>query len=456
MDSQRVSSPVPRRRLTILLAFGAILLACLCGPAGTVTPEPPRPTEPPVTEPPATEPPITEAPPTESPAPVSTWEAWQYLTFGNAWATVSSLDQENPLGSRPSPVLPGGYIKTDVMGQAEVTNGGSCHVFVFQTSGLAFDEGVISSCPKGIGAAFCSNDSTYMVRNCPGLRVSTVAGTFETQGTEYMVIEHRNPSDMTQGSALVMVLSGLVRIIPTDPTLASIDVNALQGAYIATSISPDLVNGLSFLPANTAMDLSAFTQPITEMNQVDHVQRANLLLRGDRLNMIPLTGQPYKLRLQWLNEGRETVRLSDAVTASVNWDAAMETAKMFDTPIFILEQQQAMPLTKVSAAVAEQPPEFSGLVLRPLTLTTYRPYQLDSRYEALKIAGIAPGEQKEIALLYDSTLPGAAEMAEITARQLESDKTFAVIIEAITPENAADLFAKFESSGIPTLVLGGF
>ena len=287
-----------------------------------------------------------------------------------------------------------------------------------------------------------------------------------------MVIEHRNPNDITQGHVLIMTILGTVRIRPADPALQTIELNALEGAYLATSGDSQLVTGLSALKPNTPLQISAFAEPIAEMNQIDPVQRANLLLQADGLNMVPLTVPPIKLSVKWLNEQQDTPQLSDAVTAAVNWDAVAEKAAILDTPIFMLTQQRAVPLTRLTyqwspmlilrptsepALVATPTVDLSGLLLlQPTTITAYRPFELQNKYLMLEKAGIPQGQQKQIALIFDSTIPGAAEMADNITQQLESDQSFIVTMQAITPDTAADVIAKFDQSGIPTLVLGGY
>lgn len=353
----------------------------------------------------------------------SGWEAQRYLLFNKVWASITSLQQVDILNNTWKSVLLNGYVTTDATGQGKLRKGASsaCTVYVFQSSHAGVTEEAISTCPKGSTSTSCTNASTWLLTNC-GISAVTLPAKINFKGTAVTIIEYRDLE-----AVVVLSSEGVAVVTPNDQPDMPFEVNPTRAAYAVTPEFRQQAESFFGFPPGTEVNFDQFIAPIEQMNQVQQVQSANLVLRNQNLPIVPLP-VPFMLGLRWLNEQPDNMRLSEAIAQSINWNSSMEQT-FPGIPLLFETQGQRLDLRSF-------------------------PYDPGNGAALLAESGYPAGQEMVIA--FDESIPGLADLAFNMSNELTNNAGLAINVQPFNPDSAEGLFADLEARKIPVLILSGF
>jgi hypothetical protein len=355
----------------------------------------------------------------------SGWSAQRYV-YDKAWASVSSLSTLDLLGGTAQAVLAGGYVKTDSSGQAKVTKGSGCTFYVFQNSASVFSPETISSCTKDAQAS-CTGDSNGAFvqekTNC-GITLATLAANITCKGTVVIVLEY-SPLN----AVVILVGEGSVEVAPTGMNFPAFEIPANKAAYMTIDGYIDQANAFfGFKPGDT-VGFPQMVDPIQRMGRVPQVQRANLLLMGRSLPLVPLP-ERYQLSMRWLDETSDRFRnAAEAIAQYVPWNDLLDQNNFRGVPLFFQTGGQTINLRESPFA----PGQSAG---------------------KLAEAGFDPGQ--EIVLGFDVSIPNLEALAAAIRQALQAEGLLKVTVEPYDPVTIADAFAPLSTRSVPVLILGGY
>jgi hypothetical protein len=351
----------------------------------------------------------------------SGWDAQRYINFDEVHGNINNLNDLERIYSAWKNIVNGGYVTTDEDGQARMyrPDDAGCpgYVFVFQETTLSGSETVLSTCQRGDA---CAENATFFLENCD-ITLTTLPATINFIGTQVTIIENRELESVvvltSEGSAIVSTVDG-----------EKFEVEENSAAYAVTpELRDKAVEFFRFGPGEV-VGFENFVEPIEALGVTPQIQRANLILVGNGLPVIPIP-EAYNLQLRWLNDKPEDTRLALAVLYSFEWGPDQEAtfAKipfLFTTPAETLDVRE----------FAVNDPELSAAYLDE--------------------GGYPDGF--ELIITYDNSIPGVEELAIHMAKLLQEYGLFHINdVLQFDVDNAGDLFTELEGSEIPVLVLRG-
>lgn len=354
----------------------------------------------------------------------SGWEAQRYLLFDEVWAStdLGTPTDLHRLNNSWEELALNGYLTTKTNGQGKMRQGNSCTVYVFKSSGfLASSKETISTCPRGSTGAGCTDASTALLSNC-GASVVTLPATISFIGTQVIVIEYRRLE-----SVAIIVAEGTAVVDPVDEVQPTFEVTAQRAAYAVTpDFQPQAEQFFGF-PPGVEIDWVEMVQPIQDMDQVDQIQSANSILRGQDEPLVPLP-QPFQVGMRWINEVTDDIRLSQAIAFMVDWNQASANLLPPEIPLVFVSQGEQI----------------------DLRVTQLDP---DQGFQLMEEAGFATDEL--VMLAYDQSIPELAGLAEQMQAWLLEMGGITVELIAVDPQQAAEILENLREPGMHAIFLGG-
>jgi hypothetical protein len=355
----------------------------------------------------------------------SGWSAQRYI-YNSAWASISSLSTLDPLTGMVQPVLSGGYVKTDAGGQARVTKGAGCTFYVFQNSASVFSSAAVSSCTKDAQAGCTADSNGAFVQektNC-GIKLVTIPAAVTCNGTVVVILEY-SPLN----SVAILVAEGSVEVEPADMDFPAFEIMENQAAYMTTPAYLNQANAFFGFKPGDLVDFSEMVVPIQRMDRVAQIQRANLLLAGRKLRLVPLP-EEYALSIRWFDEPDDRYRdAADAIARYVPWGELLDQNNFQGIPLVFQTGGQTLSLREYPFV----PGETEGLLIE---------------------AGFERG--REIVLGFDVSIPNLEALADAIQQALQAGGLLNVAIEPYDPASNPDAFASLSKKSVPVLILGGY
>jgi hypothetical protein len=354
----------------------------------------------------------------------SGWYARRYI-YATAWASVTAVEKMSELDNTEQAVVQNGYVTTDKNGQARVRMGSNCTVYVFQNSASGYSGETITTCTKDSPSA-CNNNLNTLIANNPTCKISlhTIPATVTFEGTVAIVLEYSNME-----SVVILMPEGTASVAPTGGTVPAFQIPEGRAAYISTD--GFTVNASAFFgfPPGEIRPFGDFVKSIQNEGRVPQIQRANLLLAGRNLPLVPIP-EPYQLGLWWIHlDDKYVADASEAVAGYVHWGDLLDQHQFAGIPLLFQAGGQIIDLR----AHAYSPEESQGMLAE---------------------AGFAPG--REIVLGFDVSIPNLASLASAIRDALQAGGLLSVSLEPYDPRSNEDPFLKFETMTVPAVILGGY